>query len=82
MYQIKRCKECGEKIHVHKTGKHYRLKKLDCGHIPAEKREYATSKDIEKYLTSEIPQRKRSTEKKKQYSQKKNGRHHNKNRRR
>ena len=81
MYQIKRCKECGQKIHVHKTGKHYRLKKLDCGHIPAEKRDYATSKDIDKYLTNEIPRKKQQHDAKKQQAPRHNKHRQNKRRR-
>mgnify|MGYP006280233981 CR=1 FL=1 len=81
MYQIKRCKECGKEVHVHKVNKHYRIKNIECDHIPSEKREHATSSDVDKYLTNEIPRKKQQHDAKKQHMPRHNNRRQNKRRR-
>jgi hypothetical protein len=78
VYQIKRCKECGKKVHVHKVGKQYRIKDIQCEHIPAEKQKYATSRDVEKYTSSEIPRNKpiKPQEQQKPYRKNRQKNHH------
>lgn len=49
MYQIKRCRECGKKVNVHKktiSGRSHFEVKDRCEHIPDES---MTSIDIKKY---------------------------------
>lgn len=76
MYQIKRCKECGKVVHVHKVNKHYCIKNIECEHIPEEKRNYATSKDVERYTSNEMPRKKTPQKHQKKKPQNGHKKHH------